>query len=157
MSVWSQPRYVVEPMEVSGTFGIFSKPYFFHPPPRAGRFEALNHVLELFPEREFLLRLAKNRVTRKPFELQSPRSERSQGRSQASCPAVHASVGQSSRTIWAGRQEVDFAPTCGTSPGPRGVTRSAGGGRVRPGRSTLRVSVRPDTRPEARISPWLPF
>ena len=44
--------------------------------------------------------------TRKPSELPSPRSERSQGRSLASRPAIHASVEQVSRSLWPGRPEV---------------------------------------------------
>ena len=47
MSVRSQPRYVVEPMEVSGCSNIFETLFFSSTESR--RFKALNHVLELFP------------------------------------------------------------------------------------------------------------
>ena len=133
--------------------GIFSKPSFFHPP-RAGRFEALNHVPELFPERARGggLRLAKNLVTRKPLELRCPGSERSQGRSLAICPAVRASGGQAIRSGWPGRHSVDFGGGWhprenfpGLRPG------QAGWASVPPGLCSNRGSV------GLTVFPWCPF
>ena len=79
-------------------------------------------------------------VTRKPLEPQSPRSERSQGRSPAICPGAHASVGQASRSFWPGHTEVVFCPELWD---PSRAPGSVWGGRPRSDATGAKFSTRP--------------